>query len=131
MIYILNMNPLSISIKEKDNIVVANNYDDEIKEINEEIEKISLEENAFSDYDSAYAQILDYKTNYLKKDLIKIAEYYEISIRKKTKDKLIEDILSFENNPENCVMVERRQTLWFYLNELMEDNYLRKYIIFD
>lgn len=131
MIYILNMNPLSISIKEKDNIVVANNYDDEIKEINEEIEKISLEENDFSDYDSAYAQILDYKTNYLKKDLIKIAEYYEITIRKKTKDKLIEDILSFENNPENCVMVERRQTLWFYLNELMEDNYLRKYIIFD
>ena len=125
------MNPLSISIKEKDNIVVANNYDDEIKEINEEIEKISLEENDFSDYDSAYAQILDYKTNYLKKDLIKIAEYYEITIRKKTKDKLIEDILSFENNPENCVMVERRQTLWFYLNELMEDNYLRKYIIFD
>ena len=120
------MNPLSISIKEKDNIVVANNYDDEIKEINEEIEIISLEENDFSDYDSAYAQILDYKTNYLKKDLIKIAEYYEISIRKKTKDKLIEDILSFENNPENCVMVERRQTLWFYLNELMEDNYLRK-----
>uniref|UniRef100_A0A6C0CMN2 Uncharacterized protein n=1 Tax=viral metagenome TaxID=1070528 RepID=A0A6C0CMN2_9ZZZZ len=125
------MNPLSISIKEKKNIVVENNYDDEIKEINEEIEKISLEENDFSDYDSAYAQILDYKTNYLKKDLIKIAEYYEISIRKKTKDKLIEDILSFENNPENCVIVERRQTLWFYLNELMEDNYLRKYIIFD
>ena len=125
------MNPLSISIKEKNNIVVTNNYDDEIKEINEEIEKISLEENDFSDYDSAYAQILDYKTNYLKKDLIKIAEYYEISIRKKTKDKLIEDILSFENNPENCVIVERRQTLWFYLNELMEDNYLRKYIIFD
>ena len=125
------MNPLSISIKEKNNIIIDNNYEKEIKEINEEIEKISLEENNFSDYDSAYAQILDYKTNYLKKDLIKIAEYYEISVRKKTKDKLIEDILSFENNPENCVVVERRQTLWFYLNELMEDNYLRKYIIFD
>tara|TARA_X000000950_G_scaffold27400_1_gene29472 strand:- start:6228 stop:6605 length:378 start_codon:yes stop_codon:yes gene_type:complete len=125
------MNPLSISIKEKNTTIIDNNYEKEIKEINEEIEKISLEENNFSDYDSAYAQILDYKTNYLKKDLIKIAEYYEISVRKKTKDKLIEDILSFENNPENCVMVERRQTLWFYLNELMEDNYLRKYIIFD
>jgi len=125
------MNPLSICIKEKKNIIVDNNYEEDIKEINEEIEKISMEENNFSDYDSAYAQILDYKTNYLKKDLIKIAEYYEISIRKKTKDKLIEDILSFENNPENCVIVERRQTLWFYLNELMEDNYLRKYIIFD
>ena len=125
------MNPLSISIKEKNTTIIDNNYEKEIKEINEEIEKISLEENNFSDYDSAYAQILDYKTNYLKKDLIKIAEYYEISVRKKTKDKLIEDILSFENNPENCIMVERRQTLWFYLNELMEDNYLRKYIIFD
>lgn len=125
------MNPLSISIKEKKNIIIDNNYEDDIKKINEEIEKISLEENNFSDYDSAYAQILDYKTNYLKKDLIKIAEYYEISVRKKTKDKLIEDILSFENNPENCIILERRQTLWFYLNELMEDNYLRKYIIFD
>ena len=77
------MNPLSISIKEKNTIIIDNNYEKEIKEINEEIEKISLEDNNFSDYDSAYAQILDYKTNYLKKDLIKIAEYYEISVRKK------------------------------------------------
>ena len=107
------------------------NYDKDIEEINNEIEKINLEENDFSDYDSAYAQTLDYKTNYLKKDLIKIAEYYDIDIRKKTKNILIEDILSFENNPENCIIVERRQTMWFYLNELMDDNYLRKYIIFD
>tara|TARA_B100001175_G_scaffold317611_1_gene335264 strand:- start:6587 stop:6949 length:363 start_codon:yes stop_codon:yes gene_type:complete len=107
------------------------NYDKDIEEINNEIEKIKLEDNDFSDYDSAYAQILDYKTNYLKKDLIKIAEYYDIDIRKKTKNILIEDILSFENNPENCILVERRQTMWFYLNELMDDNYLRKYIIFD
>ena len=42
MIYILNMNPLSISIKEKDNIVVANNYDDEIKEISDEILEMKL-----------------------------------------------------------------------------------------
>lgn len=125
------MNTLQIKIVETKKHMKRRNYDKDIEEINNEIEKISLDDNDFSDYDSAYAQILDYKTNYLKKDLIKIAEYYDISVKKKTKDILIEDILSFENNPENCVMVERRQTLWFYLNELMEDNYLRKYIIFD
>ena len=125
------MNTLQIKIVETKKHMKRRSYDKDIEEINSEIEKISLENNNFSDYDSAYAQILDYKTNYLKKDLIKIAEYYDIDIRKKTKNILIEDILSFENNPENCILVERRQTMWFYLNELMEDNYLRKYIIFD
>lgn len=125
------MNTLQIKIVETKKHMKRRSYDKDIEEINNEIEKISLDNNDFSDYDSAYAQILDYKTNYLKKDLIKIAEYYDIGVKKKTKDILIEDILSFENNPENCVIVERRQTLWFYLNELMEDNYLRKYIIFD
>ena len=125
------MNTLQIKIVETKKHMKRRSYDKDIEEINNEIEKISLDNNDFSDYDSAYAQILDYKTNYLKKDLIKIAEYYNIYVKKKTKDILIEDILSFENNPENCVIVERRQTLWFYLNELMEDNYLRKYIIFD
>jgi len=125
------MNPLNIQITEVKKHMKRRNYDKDIEEINIEIEKIKLKNNNFSDYDSAYAQILDYKTNYLKKDLIKIAEYYDISVRKKTKDILVEEILSFENNPENCIIIERRQTLWFYLNELMEDNYLRKYIIFD
>tara|TARA_B100001142_G_scaffold295964_1_gene317310 strand:- start:2605 stop:2982 length:378 start_codon:yes stop_codon:yes gene_type:complete len=125
------MNPLNMHITEVKKHMKRRNYDKDIEEINNEIEKINLEENDFSDYDSAYAQTLDYKTNYLKKDLIKIAEYYDIDIRKKTKNILIEDILSFENNPENCIIVERRQTMWFYLNELMDDNYLRKYIIFD
>ena len=125
------MNPLNIQITEVKKHMKRRNYDKDIEEINIEIEKIKLKNNNFSDYESAYAQILDYKTNYLKKDLIKIAEYYDISVRKKTKDILVEEILSFENNPENCIIIERRQTLWFYLNELMEDNYLRKYIIFD
>ena len=125
------MNPLNIQITEVKKHMKRRNYDKDIEEINIEIEKIKLKNNNFSDYDSAYAQILDYKTNYLKKDLIKIAEYYDISVRKKTKDILVEEILSFENNQENCIIIERRQTLWFYLNELMEDNYLRKYIIFD
>ena len=122
---------LQIQITETKKYMKSRNYDKDIEEINNEIKKINLENNNCSDYDSVYAQILDYKTNFLKKDLIKIAEYYDISIRKKTKDILIEDILAFENNPENCIVIERRQTLWFYLNELMDDNHLRKYIIFD
>ena len=74
---------------------------------------------------------MDYETNYIKKDLIKIAEYYDISIRKKNKKAIITDIVEYETNSENTIMVERRKELWFYITEIQEDSYLSKYLIFD
>ena len=81
--------------------------------------------------DDYIAQELAYDSNYTKKELEKIAEYYEISKRKKKKQQLIEDIVIFEKSPENVEIVYTRKKLWSYMEEIKADKYLSKYLIFD
>ena len=61
----------------------------------------------------------------------RIADYYEISKRKKRKDKLAEDIVIFEKDPANVEIVYRRKRLWSYIEEIKCDNYLSKFLILD
>ena len=82
-------------------------------------------------FDDFLPLFVHFKENFLKKDLEKIADYYDISKRKKKKDELIEDIVIFELVTENIEIVSRRKTLWFYLEEIKNDNYLSKFLIFD
>ena len=130
-------NNLTYSILEQ----VGNHEEDEVKytdllqELKDEEEKVKqlntfIEPSEFT-LDDIVALELDYETNYIKKDLIKIAEYYDISIRKKNKKAIITDIVEYETNSENTIMVERRKELWFYITEIQEDSYLSKYLIFD
>ena len=130
-------NNLTYSILEQ----VGNHEEDEVKytdllqELKDEEEKVKqlntfIEPSEFT-LDDIVALELDYETNYIKKDLIKIAEYYDISIRKKNKKEIITDIVEYETNSENTIMVERRKELWFYITEIQEDSYLSKYLIFD
>ena len=130
-------NNLTYSILEQ----VGNHEEDEVKytdllqELKDEEEKVKqlntfVEPSEFT-LDDIVALELDYETNYIKKDLIKIAEYYDISIRKKNKKEIITDIVEYETNSENTIMVERRKELWFYITEIQEDSYLSKYLIFD
>ena len=81
-----------------------------------------------SDY---VAQELNYNENYTLKQLYRIAEYYDISKRKKKKTELIEEIVVFENQPENCEIVNRRATLWSYMEEIKQDKYLSKFLILE
>ena len=91
---------------------------------------VNFEENP--DYlDNFFLLQQDYMDNYIRKDLDRIEDYYDISKRKKRKDELIQDIIIFEQDIYNEEIVEQRKLLWFYLQELMNDNYLKKYIIID
>ena len=81
--------------------------------------------------DGYIALELDYNENYNKKDLEKIADYYSISKRKKRKADLVQDIVLFELDPINSDITNRRKTMWFYLQEIMNDNYLSKFLIFN
>jgi hypothetical protein len=47
---------------------------------------------------------------------------------KKNKEECIDDIIEFELNPENEFIVDHRKTMWFYLEELENDEYLSKFI---
>ena len=145
LLLIIMTNNLNYSLYEQDGDTNMQNttYDDILKEVEEEEDKkqqINSTMIGQDDFSSGFEGItldditaleLDYDTNYTKKDLVKIAEYYEIVIRKKNKKDLISEIVIFETSVENSPIVERRKELWFYINEIKEDKYLSKYLIFD
>ena len=89
------------------------------------------EEEALLGMDDYLASELDYQTNYIKKDLERIADYYEISKRKKRKDELVEVIVLFEKDPVNIQKVYQRKKLWRYIEEIRKDKYLRQFLILD
>jgi len=81
--------------------------------------------------DDHVASELHYDENYTKKQLDLIADYYEISKRKKRKSELIEEIVIFERESVNYDITQRRKTLWFYMDELHNDSFLSKFLILD
>ena len=119
---------ISFSLQEtcsdkNDEIIVS--YEDLVKEVD------LMEMNSIIGMDDYIAMEVDYQTNYLKKDLDRIADYYEISKRKKRKEQLVEDIVLFEKDPENIEIVFQRKKLWSYVEEIKSDKYLSKFLILD
>jgi len=82
------------------------------------------------DNDNLIAQHMDYYENYNIKMLHHIANYYKIPKNRLKKDELIGLIIQFENDPENSELVYNRKRLWYYINELKDDKYFSKFIIF-
>ena len=93
--------------------------------------------------DRSYALSIEYNMNYKVSDLTPIMEYYELDIKiqrdpadekskkkAKKKEELIQDIVEFEMDEANKITVDRRKCLWFYMQELKDDKFLHKYIIF-
>ena len=80
--------------------------------------------------DIYFALEIEYNTNYTVKSLGQILDYYEISKRKLRKDEMVQMLIMFEEDPENIEIVEKRKRMWSYVNELKEDKYFSKYIIF-
>ena len=110
------------SEKNDENII---SYEDLVREVD------LMEMTSIIGMDDYIALEVDYQTNYLKKDLDRIADYYEISKRKKRKEQLVEDIVLFEKDPENIEIVFQRKKLWSYVKEIKSDKYLSKFLILD
>ena len=100
-------------------------YDDLLQEVD------LMELTSYGHYDDYMANEINYSTNYTRKELDRIADYYEISKRKKKKDEIIQDIVIFEQDPENIEVVYRRKRLWAYIKEIGDDKYLKKFLIFN
>ena len=100
-------------------------YEELVKEVD------LMEMTSIIGIDDYISMEIDYQTNYLKKDLERIADYYEISKRKKRKEQLAEDIVLFEQDPENIEIVFQRKKLWSYVEEIKCDKYLSKFLILD
>jgi len=100
-------------------------YEELVKEVD------LMEMTSIIGIDDYISMEIDYQTNYLKKDLERIADYYEISKRKKRKEQLAEDIVLFEQDPANIEIVFQRKKLWSYVEEIKCDKYLSKFLILD
>ena len=116
---------------QKDSTTVT--YEELLANVNSTVEQLPNDSDTdiglmMSDY---VAQELNYNENCTLKQLYRIAEYYNISKRKKKKTELIEEIVIFENQPENCEIVNRRATLWSYMEEIKQDKYLSKFLILE
>jgi hypothetical protein len=80
-----------------------------------------------------YAKHVNYKINYTVKQLLVICDYYNISknikLIKANKDDIITNLISFENNPDNYNIVNKRKQLWYYMEELKNDKFMKKFIM--
>jgi epoxyqueuosine reductase QueG len=107
---------------EKEEIAIDTNCNKEhFKEL------INYDENTENDF--FLTQVKDYEINYTSKQVILINDYYKLGNTSKMKKvDIIERIIEFENNDENYEIVNKRQTLWYYIDELKKDAYTRKFV---
>ena len=129
---------MSYSLQENNSENLNVSYEEILKEVDTLEEALPIIEEYDDDddgilwgMDDYVAAELDYRTNYIKKELERIADYYEISKRKKRKDQLIEDIVLFEKDPVNIQKTYQRKKLWKYIEEIKKDKYLRQFLILD
>jgi DNA polymerase III delta prime subunit len=122
------------------------NNEDEIKNMMYEFTNLSELEEQDNEYlkswlydnDDNYGYINDesfYEKEYTIKDLLKICNYYgidkNVKMSKCKKQDIISTIVYFESLPENFHIVQKRNTLWKYVNELLNDPKMKKFIIWN
>jgi hypothetical protein len=80
-----------------------------------------------------FANHLNYSMNYTVKELLIICDFYniakELKSKKANKDNIISAIQIYENDPKNYESVAKRHNFWFYMNELKNDKFMKKFIL--
>ena len=128
MVY--NFEHISYQIEDPDEIAFENNteMDGHLKELLKEFENINVKSE-----DDVFVEIKNYDLNYTLKQLLFICDYYNISkgvkLNKMKKQDIIEQIIIFENDISNFNIVTKRKQLWYFMDELKSDKFMKKYII--
>jgi hypothetical protein len=103
----------------------------EIKQDNQHLEQLFFEDNIFN-YTN---EELFYEKEYTTKELLKICNYYgidkDVKMSKCKKKDIISTIVYFESLYENRCIVQKRNTMWKYINELLNDPKMKKFIIWN
>jgi len=77
--------------------------------------------------------MINYNENFTVKELLMICEYYgfakDMKNNKFNKEQIIDFLVSFESDPSNSDIVFKRQNMWFYINELKNDKFMKKFIL--
>lgn len=133
---------INIDLDEKSdnyNDINNDNNENELENILKEIDDFSYSEIDYNNENGLYsssvliAKSIDYDTNYNVKQLLSICEYYglskEVKMNKFKKPELIFFLLDFEENVENTLIVYKRKQLWYFIEELKNDKFMKKYIL--
>ena len=123
-------NNLIYEIQENSNKNEMNDVDSILNNENFFQDKEFQDQFQFFEEDNLMAQHIDYFENYTVKMLQHIANYYKIQKTRLKKEELIQLIIQFENNVENSEVVYNRKRMWHYVNELKNDSYFSKFVIF-
>jgi len=99
--------------------------EDIINMVNEKCEKMELNNNM----DNYIASEIDYNLNYTVEQLKHIMKYYGFSVRKKNKGEMVQEIVIYELDDDNNIIVNNRKYLWSCLESIKNDDYLSKYLI--
>ncbi len=121
---------------ENENIVIDINHIEDLEE--EQSMNLDFVNDFLNECENEMEDIrtpltLDYSENYTVKELLLICEYYgfakEIKANKLGKDLLIQCLVDYEMDPLNIVIVEKRRNMWFFINELKNDKFMKKYVL--
>ena len=78
-------------------------------------------------------QIINYREKFTVKELLLICDYYgvakELKSNKCNKYEIIQFLVIYESNPINSDIVFKRQNMWFFINELKNDKFMKKYVL--
>ncbi len=109
-------NNIIFSFEESD---INNEINDEsIKQIMDEFENEF--ENDIEDIDLLNLNLLN-----MNQQINNFSEVIEYN----NKQDIISTIQYYESLPENIQVVQQRKTMWFYINELLNDSKMKKYVI--
>ena len=119
---------ISFYVQEIEN---EDNNDFNIDELMAEINNADLN-NDLND-DLFIPQMINYNENYTVKELLLICEYYgfakELKNNKYNKEQIIDFLVLFESDIKNSDIVFKRQNMWFYINELKNDKFMKKFVL--
>ena len=130
--------------KKEDNIIFSldevsldknDDFEFDMNELLQQFENTADEADA--DYvlntDLMIPYMMHYSDNFTIKELFLICDYYgiskELKANKCTKDLIVQFLVEFETNPDNNDIVFKRQNMWFYMNELKNDKFMKKYVL--
>ena len=92
-----------------------------------------IEQTEFNNNDITLTHMVNYHENFTVKELLLICEYYgfakELKSAKLNKEQIIDFLVNFESDKNNTDIVFKRQNMWFYMNELKSDKFMKKYIL--
>jgi hypothetical protein len=102
----------------------------EFEQIENENEHFDQDFENMYQSDVLFAKMNNYEINFTVRQLQNVCDYYNISCKKMKKAELIAAIVDFENNPDNCLIVMKRQKMWYYVETLRQDPFMKKFIVF-